>query len=344
LAKINPNLSRGSGPPEIGDPEKLLQQVLERDRMALARAITLIESERESDRDKAAWLIEQLSRKHSQGLRIGISGSPGTGKSTLIEALGMHLIRAGLMPAILAIDPSSRASGGSILGDKTRMERLSVSDKAFIRPSPAGRTLGGVAAKTRESIFLMESAGYDPVIVETVGVGQSETAVSAMTDLFVLVISPGGGDEIQGIKRGIMEIADIIVVNKMDGNLRDSAFQTIRQYENAVHLMQDKAHGWPTRVLGVSALEEVGIDTLWEIISDFSENAVKKGFLTQNRYAQDIKWFEDYVYQGINDQLLSKTDFNDRFEETKIRIQKGELSPYPAAREFISIFSQAFRK
>src|SRR6202012_1540671 len=234
------------------------------DRRAVARAITLVESTRASDRDKAETLLAELLSHAGKAVRLGISGAPGAGKSTFIEAFGTYLTGQGHKVAVLAVDPSSRRSGGSILGDKTRMEKLARDPNAFIRPSPAGTTLGGVARRTREAMLLAEAARFDVVLVETVGVGQSETAVSEMVDLFVLLVSPGGGDDLQGIKRGVMELADLLLVTKADGDLVPAAKRAAADYQAALHLIRPKYSGIFAEVMQTSALTGAGIAQCWE--------------------------------------------------------------------------------
>src|ERR1700753_156091 len=248
---------------KVKDAE-LAAALLAGDRRSLARAITLVESTKAADRDKAESLLSRLLPKTGNSVRVGISGAPGAGKSTFIEAFGTYLTGTGHKVAVLAIDPSSRRSGGSILGDKTRMEKLARDPDAFIRPSPAGTTLGGVARRTREAMLLAEAARFDVVLVETVGVGQSETAVSEMVDLFVLLVSPGGGDDLQGIKRGVMELADLLLVTKADGDLVPAATRAAADYQGALHLIRPKYSGVYPEVMQVSALAGMGIAQCWE--------------------------------------------------------------------------------
>ncbi|HKY65292.1 MAG TPA: methylmalonyl Co-A mutase-associated GTPase MeaB, partial [Acidimicrobiales bacterium] len=245
------------------DTDDLARGLTTGDRRALARSITLVESARADRRAEAAALLDAVLPETGRAVRVGISGTPGAGKSTFIDELGSHLTAAGHRVAVLAVDPSSSRSGGSIMGDKTRMERLARDPAAFIRPSPSGGTLGGVARRTREAAFLCEAAGFDVVLVETVGVGQSETVVADMVDCFVLLAAPGGGDELQGIKRGIMELADVIVVNKADGDLLPAARRAVADHRHAVHLLRPKHPGWTVPVLAVSALHGTGIDEVW---------------------------------------------------------------------------------
>jgi LAO/AO transport system kinase len=248
------------------DITELADRILTGDRRALARAITLVESRRADHRVQAMMLLDQLASHHRQALRIGLSGTPGVGKSTYIESFGLMLTGQGLRVAVLAVDPSSARSGGSILGDKTRMERLSRDPNAFIRPSPSQTHLGGVARRTREAVALCEAAGYDVVLIETVGVGQSETMVGEMSDLFVLLLAPAGGDELQGVKRGIMEMADLILVNKADGDLKPAATRTCADYAGALRLLRKRAQdppGFPKAML-VSSLDQTGLATAWD--------------------------------------------------------------------------------
>ncbi len=239
------------------------------DRRALARSITLVESTRADTRLEAAELLDAVLPATGGAVRVGISGTPGAGKSTFIDELGSHLTAAGHRVAVLAVDPSSRRSGGSIMGDKTRMERLARDPTAFIRPSPSSGTLGGVARRTREAALLCEAAGFDVVLIETVGVGQSETVVADMVDCFVLIAAPGGGDELQGIKRGIMELADVIVVNKADGDLLPAARRAVSDHRHAVHLLRPKHPGWTVPVVATSALDGTGVDEVWAEVERF---------------------------------------------------------------------------
>jgi len=279
----------------------LAQKILDRDRRSLSRAITLVESSRADHRSEAADLLDRLRGQGGQAIRIGLSGTPGVGKSTFIESFGMMLTGQGLRVAVLAVDPSSSRSGGSILGDKTRMDRLSRNKNAFIRPSPSRSHLGGVARRTREAIELCEAAGFDVVLIETVGVGQSETVVAEMSDLFILLMAPAGGDELQGVKRGIMEMADIILVNKADGDLKPAATRTCADYSGALRLLRKRPQdpdGFP-KAMAVSALEENGLQTAWDEMIALTDWRKDNGHFTSRRAAQQRYWFEEEVRQAL---------------------------------------------
>ncbi|KRP25038.1 MAG: protein kinase, partial [SAR92 bacterium BACL16 MAG-120322-bin99] len=263
--------------------ESLAAAIKAGDRRALAKGITLVESTRSDHRQQAAELLETLMPATGNSIRIGISGVPGVGKSTFIEAFGNLLLERGHRVAVLAVDPTSAVTGGSILGDKTRMETLAFAKNAFVRPSPAGKTLGGVTRRTRESLLLCEAAGFDVILVETVGVGQSETAVADMTDMFVLLLLPAGGDELQGIKRGIMELADLVLVNKADGEQTNSANQTMADYRSALHFMKSRFASWQPQVLACSSLKNSGIAEVWQEVESFRSTTTASGELQQHR-------------------------------------------------------------
>ena len=312
-------------------------KILSGDRRALARAITLVESTRAEDRPHAAALLELLARERREALRIGLSGTPGVGKSTFIEAFGMHLIDQGLKVAVLAVDPSSNRSGGSILGDKTRMELLSREQNAFIRPSPSQTTLGGVARRTREAVALVEAAGFDVVLIETVGVGQSETMVAGMSDLFVLLIAPAGGDELQGVKRGIMESADMILVNKADGELKTTAIRTCADYAGALRLLRKRPEdpdGFPKAAM-VSAAEGNGLDSAWSDMQALAEWRKANGHWRQRRAAQARNWFEQEVRHGLLAQLTEDPVTRSAMDELAERVTEGELTAGSAAAEIL---------
>lgn len=317
--------------------EDLAQRVAQGERRALARAITLVESVRADHRAEATRLIEALKSTGREALRIGLSGTPGVGKSTFIEAFGMVLIGRGLKVAVLAVDPSSARSGGSILGDKTRMERLSREPNAFIRPSPSQTQLGGVARRTREAVALCEAAGFDVVLIETVGVGQSETMVAGMADLFALLIAPAGGDELQGVKRGIMEMADLILVNKADGALKETATRTCADYAGALRLLRKRPQdpdGYP-RAMMVSALTEAGIGEAWEAMQALAGWRRENGHWQANRAAQARHWFEEELRAA----LLARLENNPRIREMVARlasdVSSGATSPSRAVEQVL---------
>ncbi|SFS99169.1 LAO/AO transport system kinase [Sulfitobacter marinus] len=315
--------------------DELAKGIVAGERRALARGITLVESSREDHRAQATALLAALP-KDREALRIGLSGTPGVGKSTFIESFGMMLIQRGLRVAVLAIDPSSSRSGGSILGDKTRMDLLSREKAAFIRPSPSQTHLGGVARRTREAVTLCEAAGFDVVLIETVGVGQSETVVSEMSDLFLLLLAPAGGDELQGVKRGIMEMADIIVVNKADGDLKPAASRTCADYAGALRLLRKRPQdpdGFPKAMM-VSALEENGLSEAWDEMQTLTDWRRAEGFWDRTRAAQARYWFE----QSVKQELLAQLETPTAKAELKTlgdRVARGQEDPTKAAQDFI---------
>lgn len=313
----------------------LAEQILSGDRRALAKAITLVESTRADHGDQAVALLEALMPHTGQSIRIGVSGAPGVGKSTFIESLGNYLTEQGHQVAVLAVDPTSAVSGGSILGDKTRMETLSVNPKAFVRPSPAGKTLGGVTRRTRESLLLCEAAGYDVIIVETVGVGQSETAVSDMTDMFLLLLSPGGGDDLQGIKRGIMELADLVLVNKADGDQANLASQTVSDYRAALHFMQARTPSWTPQVRACSALNNTNIETAWSVVTEFRQALVASGELTTLRAQQARAWMWAETAEMLIAGLKHHPTIKSMVPELEQQVLAGTLPAIVAAERLI---------
>ena len=323
------------------DSKAMIEAVRAGDRRALARAITLIESTKTADRARAEAVLTALLPHAGKARRIGISGAPGAGKSTFIEAFGKHLTGQGLKVAVLAVDPSSRRSGGSILGDKTRMEQLARDPLAFIRPSPAGTTLGGVARRTREAMLLTEAAGFDVVLVETVGVGQSETAVSEMVDLFVLLVSPGGGDDLQGIKRGVMELADLILVTKSDGDLVSAARRAAADYEAALHLMRPKYPGLPPRVRQVSSLAHTGITEAWEAMAALHRALGDGGHLRRLRADQARRWFWSEMQAVLVEALAADPRTAEAAGQVEAEVVAGRLLPDAAARSLIAAFRGA---
>jgi LAO/AO transport system kinase len=309
-----------------------LESLKNGDRRALARAITLAESTRVQDREKAESLLSAILPQTGRAIRLGISGAPGAGKSTFIEAFGTYLTGKGHKVAVLAIDPSSRRSGGSILGDKTRMEKLSRDPNAFIRPSPAGTTLGGVARRTREAMLLAEVAGFDVVLVETVGVGQSETAVSEMVDLFVLLVSPGGGDDLQGIKRGVMELADLLLVTKCDGDLVPAAHRTTADYRNALHLIRPKYSGIFPEVMTISAMKGDGIVQSWEAMRNMHDALSNSGQLKMLRSEQARGWFWNEIRSVLTEEIMTNDELAKAARKLESAVVAGETLPYSAAR------------
>lgn len=321
------------------DIQALAENIAGGDRRSLSRAITLVESKRADHRAQAVNLLAALAQRsdRNQALRIGLSGTPGVGKSTFIEAFGLMLTQLGLRVAVLAVDPSSARSGGSILGDKTRMERLSRDRSAFIRPSPAQSQLGGVARRTREAVALCEAAGFDVVLVETVGVGQSETMVAEMTDLFLLLLAPAGGDELQGVKRGIMEIADIILVNKADGDLKSAATRTCADYAGALRLLRKRVQdpeGFP-KAMPVSAVEEMGLDAAWDEMQALLDWRREKGFFDARRADQARYWFAQDVRNGLLAQLES-TEARQDMARLAEDVGEGRISETAAAENMLA--------
>jgi LAO/AO transport system kinase len=306
------------------------------DRRALARSITLVESTRPDRRAQAAALLDAVLPATGGAVRVGISGTPGSGKSTFIDELGTRLTEGGHRVAVLAVDPSSRRSGGSIMGDKTRMERLARDPRAFIRPSPSGGSLGGVARRTREAGLLCEAAGFDVVLVETVGVGQSEVAVADMVDCFVLVGAPGGGDELQGIKRGIMELADVVVVNKADGDLAAAARRAVADYRHAVHLLRPKHPGWSVPVVPASALEGTGIDEVWAEVERLEAHLRSGDALAVLRADQAVAWLWAEMRERLVDAFRHDERVAGRLGEVEAAVRAGRLSPTTAAHELLA--------
>ncbi|WP_300058517.1 methylmalonyl Co-A mutase-associated GTPase MeaB [uncultured Roseobacter sp.] len=317
------------------DIADLTRGVIAGERRALARAITLVESAREDHKAQAGALLEALP-KDAQALRIGLSGTPGVGKSTFIEAFGMMLVERGLKVAVLAVDPSSTRSGGSILGDKTRMDRLSRAEGAFIRPSPSQTHLGGVARRSREAVALCEGAGFDVVLIETVGVGQSETVVAQMADIFLLLLAPAGGDELQGVKRGIMEIADVILINKADGDLKPAATRTCADYAGALRLLRKRPQdpeGFPKAMM-VSAAENTGIDAVWQDLTSLREWREAHGFWDRTRADQARYWFEEEVKTTLLAQLQTPAA-RAALADLGAAVAGGDKAPSVAAAEFL---------
>jgi len=314
----------------------LKDDILSGQRRALAKAITLVESSRADHQEEAQALLTQLLPHTGKSVRLGFTGTPGVGKSTFIEAFGLSLTAQGHRVAVLAVDPSSTRTGGSILGDKTRMERLSKDPNAYIRPSPSGGTLGGVARRTREAMLLCEAAGYDVILIETVGVGQSEIAVAEMVDMFLLMLSPGGGDDLQGIKRGIMELADLVIINKADGDLKAAALRAAGDYTSALRLMRPKTSCWTAGVFLASALEGQGLAQIWQQIQLFETAMKDSGALDALRKTQSKAW----MWSQIQDQLIDifRARDPDKIQNMEHAVAAGIIPPATAARDLLKDF------
>jgi len=323
--------------------EELVEGILKGNRIMLSRAITLIESSLPVHQQLAQNVIERCLPYSGKSVRVGITGVPGVGKSTTIEALGKHLTANGHKIAVLAIDPSSERTKGSILGDKTRMEELAVDPNAFIRPSPSAGTLGGVARKTRETIILCEAAGFDVIFVETVGVGQSETLVHSMVDFFLLLMLAGAGDELQGIKRGIMEMADAIVINKADGDNIQKADMARVQYMNALHLFPPTASGWNPVVQTSSAYTKAGIDKIWDTIKEYKDYVEGNGFFFQNRLRQEEFRMKEAITHQLNSSFFSDDDICRELPLMKEKVLQNKISSYMAAQEMMAIYFRNIR-
>jgi len=321
----------------LPDPVELAAGIRSGSRSALARGITLVESSRADHQKLAQALLADLLPDTGKAVRLGLSGAPGVGKSTFIEAFGQLLTGKGLRIAVLAVDPSSSRTGGSILGDKTRMELLARDPNAFIRPSPSGGTLGGVARRTREAMLLAEAAGYDVILVETVGVGQSETAVADMVDMFVLLLAPGGGDELQGIKRGIMELADLIVVNKSDGDLVPAARRAQMEYQAALHLMRPKSAAWTPQVLLASALKGEGLDAVWGAAEGYRAALGEAGDLARQRAGQARAWFWTELREGLFSALKTHPEAAAQVPLLEQEVGEGRMTPTAAARQLLGL-------
>ena len=318
-----------------------IKGILAGSRMLLSRAITIIESNLESDKALAKEIIQAILPQSGNSIRIGITGVPGVGKSTFIESFGKHLVSEGHRVAILSIDPSSQRSRGSILGDKTRMEELANLQEAYIRPSASGDTLGGVANKTGETMLLCEAAGYDVILIETVGVGQSETAVHGMTDFFLLLMLSGAGDELQGIKKGIMEMADMVVINKADGdNIRMSEMARM-QYQNALHIFPLAESGWSPVVSTASAIKNIGISNVWDEVSKFRKLVDENGYFQQNRKHQQIDWMYNNINEELKQLFYGSANIKTHLSELEKEIVSSKISPVKAAEIMIQEFKNS---
>jgi LAO/AO transport system kinase len=309
--------------------------ILQGNRRAIAKAITLLESTRPESFEQGQELLESLLPHAGQALRIGITGVPGVGKSTFIEAIGLFLIEQGHRVAVLAVDPSSQLTGGSIMGDKTRMNELAQHPRAFIRPSPSSGILGGVARKTRETMLICEAAGYDVVIVETVGVGQSETIVASMVDLFLLLMLPNAGDELQGIKKGVLELADLVVINKSDGKQETLAKTAQSEYRKALHLLPSSKNSWTPQILRCSALEKRGMDKIWDSVKSFSKALQNSGEWEIQRRKQTGKWMWSLVEEGLLTNFRNHPDLQKQIPELEKEVESGKMLPTTAARKLL---------
>lgn len=324
------------------DIQALSEAILKGDRIALSRGITLVESRHPDHRTLANQLVRNCIHAAGNAKRIGISGAPGVGKSTFIESFGKQIIQSGSKIAVLAVDPSSPVSKGSILGDKTRMDWLSRNGNAYIRPSPAGDTLGGVARSTREAIVLCEASGFDYVIVETVGVGQSETAVRNLVDFFVLLLLPGAGDDLQGIKKGIVEMADIIVINKADGENMPAVKKAIGFYASALHLLPMKHVNWQVPVMSCSALFDTGME---KVLQKVAEYFAKIGsFVTENRQHQSKYWLKESVLEKLQEHFFSQESVALSFSDMEQKVENGHIQPFEAADQIFAIYLDALKK
>jgi LAO/AO transport system kinase len=320
--------------------QELIEGILAGDKTALSRAITLVESTNSAHLEKATAIIQACLPHANKSFRIGITGVPGVGKSTFIEAFGKHLTSIGKKVAVLAVDPSSTISHGSILGDKTRMEELVKDENAFIRPSASGETLGGVARKTRETIILCEAAGFDTIIIETVGVGQSETAVHSMVDFFLLLKISGAGDELQGIKRGIMEMADAIVINKADGDNINKAKLAKTEFNRALHLFPAKKSGWIPTATTCSSYTKEGIPEVWKTLSEYQSLMQKNKYFEQKRHDQNQFWMLETINEQLQSNFYNHPEISKLLEENKKAVQNDEISPFAAAMNLLKVYSK----
>jgi LAO/AO transport system kinase len=318
--------------------EEYTSGILAGNRLILSRAITVIESRLAEDRNLAAQILRQILPYTGNSLRIGITGVPGVGKSTFIEVFGKHITAQGKSVAVLAIDPSSKKSGGSILGDKTRMEKLSRDSLAFIRTSATGLSLGGVARSTRETMLLCEACGFDVILIETVGVGQSETLVKGMTDFFLLLMLAGAGDELQGIKKGIMEMADLIAINKADGHNTDAAMCAVTEHQQALHLFPKTESGFISKAVPCSAMENIGIAEIWDEMIRFFDITRKNGFFEKNRKNQNLDWMHDYIRQTLEEEFYGSPAVKRKLASLEKAVGNSQEPPLSAARQLIDIF------
>ena len=318
--------------------DSVCKAILSGDRRLVAKTITLLESSRDDHQVEGQAILEKLVPETGKAIRIGVTGPPGVGKSTFIEGLGLYLLEQGLRVAVLAVDPSSPISGGSILGDKTRMERLAREENAFIRPSPSRGSLGGVAHRTRESLLVCEAAGFDVVIIETVGVGQSEISVRSMSDFFAVLLQPGSGDSLQGIKRGVLELADSLIVNKADGDQKQLAERTRGDFEQALSLLRPKSSNWVPLVLTVSSLSGVGLEKVWETVMAHRKVQVESGELASNRRQQDREWMWSLLEEGLLRELRTDPETAERLGVIESEVAERKKTPAAAARTLLEEF------
>ena len=323
------------------DPSVYIAGVRSQDRRLLSKTITLIESGLPKHQEMARQVLDQLMPFSGKAIRLGITGVPGVGKSTFIESLGMYLVDRGHQLAVLAVDPSSARSGGSVMADKTRMEQLSIHPQAFIRPSPAGETLGGVARKTRETMLICEAAGFDVIIVETVGVGQSETTVASMVDFFLVLMLAGAGDELQGIKKGVLELADAVAINKADGDNVENALQAAKTYQMALHLLHPATPTWSAPVLTCSALEMGGIDTIWDSILEHRNAFAQSGELEQKRREQALEWMWALIEEGLKSRFRQHAGITAKLPDLIRAVENGDLAPTAAATELLFLLDNS---
>lgn len=340
---INPRFQKGLKKRKSLSSKQILKDLFNQDKVALSQSITMIESEQPRHQNIVDELITACLPKSGNSLRIGITGVPGVGKSTFIESFGKHLISLGKNVAVLAVDPSSSISKGSILGDKTRMQALVTENNAFIRPTASGSSLGGVARKTRESIILCEAAGYDVILVETVGVGQSETAVHSMTDFFLLLKLAGAGDQLQGIKRGIIEMADAILINKADGENLRAAQKAKMEFQKALHLYPEKESTWSPKVKCISALNEKGIVRVWEMMMEYKKITSSNGYFKKNRFNQQKFWLFDSLNQKLKNNFYQNPKLKLELEQKLKQIEGQKMSSFRAADELYNYYLKGLK-
>lgn len=324
--------------------DEYVSGILAGDRVVLGKAITLVESNLPEDQQQVSLLLEKIIQHTGNSIRIGITGVPGVGKSTFIETFGKLVTSLEKKIAVLTVDPSSQLTKGSILGDKTRMEELSKNPNAFIRPTASGTTLGGVANSTREAILLCEAAGYEIILVETVGVGQSEVAVKNMVDFFLLLMLAGAGDELQGLKKGIMEMADAVVITKADGDNIKPAMEALAEYQHALHLLPSSPSGWKKEVLTCSALQNKGIENIWKLITRFQKQSISSGYFTENRVQQNVTWLHDYVDHLLRMDMQRFPSLRKEMADFENQVAHRKLSAQAAAHHLLASYHNTIKK